>query len=471
MNNKVRWIIALGIPAAVYALPRNWIPIPDLTIVEHRLMAIFFTAALFWLLEPIPIFATSVLVIFLELIMVSDKSFILFQPSGSSADFGQVIPYPDIMAAFASPVIMLFLGGFFLAIAATKYQMDLNLTKWVLKPFGNRFMTLMLGLMMVTALFSMFMSNTATTAMMFTILAPILKNFPAEDPGRKALALAVPFAANIGGIGTPIGTPPNAIALKYLTGTSQIGFGTWMSFAVPFVIILLFAAWLLISRLFPSQTTQINLDYKTGFRKSSKAVLVYITFVLTILLWMFDFLHGMNAYIVALLPVAVFTATRIITAQDLKRVQWDILWLMAGGIALGLGLEKSGLARHIIETVPFSGLSPLTVVFLATVVTLLMANFMSHTATANLLLPIFAALAVSFPSLTGLGGERMLLLGATFSASLGMSLAISTPPNAIAYGSGEIRAGDMLKTGAVLGGIGLGMTYVMLFILNRIGFL
>lgn len=471
MNNKVRWIIALGIPAAIYALPRNWIPIPDLTIVEHRLMAIFFTAALFWLLEPIPIFATSVLVIFLELIMVSDKSFILFQPSGSSADFGQVIPYPDIMATFASPVIMLFLGGFFLAIAATKYQLDLNLTKWVLKPFGNRFLTLMIGLMLVTALFSMFMSNTATTAMMFTILAPILKNFPAGDPGRKALALAVPFAANIGGIGTPIGTPPNAIALKYLTGTSQIGFGTWMSFAVPFVIILLFAAWLIISRLFPSQTTQINLDYKTGFRKNSKAVLVYITFILTILLWMFDFLHGMNAYIVALLPVAVFTATRIITAQDLKRVQWDILWLMAGGIALGLGLEKSGLARHIVENVPFSGLSPLTVVFLATVVTLLMANFMSHTATANLLLPIFAALAVSFPSLTGLGGERMLLLGATFSASLGMSLAISTPPNAIAYGSGEIRAGDMLKTGAALGGIGLGMTYVMLFILNRIGFL
>lgn len=471
MKNKIRWITAIGVPFLIYALPRSWIPVPGLTVIEHRLMAIFFIAALFWLLEPIPIFATSVLVIFLELVMVSDKSLIFFQASSASEGFGHVIPYTEILATFSSPVIMLFLGGFFLAMAATKYQLDLNLTKWVLKPFGNRFLPLMLGLMLVTALFSMFMSNTATTAMMLAILAPILKHIPAEDKGRTALALAVPFAANIGGIGTPIGTPPNAIALKYLTGGNQIGFGAWMSFAVPFVIVLLFVAWFFISRLFPSKTSHVKLDYATGFRKHPKAIVVYITFVLTVLLWMLDFLHGMNAYIVALFPVAVFTAARIITAQDLKRIQWDILWLMAGGIALGLGLEKSGLARHIVQTVPFSELSPLTVLVMATLVTLIMANFMSHTATANLLLPIFAALAVSFPSLAGMGGERMLLLGATFAASLGMSLAVSTPPNAIAYGSGEIRSRDMLKTGAALGIIGLGMTYVMLFILNRIGFL
>ncbi len=471
MKNKIRWIIATGIPLLIYTLPRTWIPVPGLTVIEHRLMVIFFIAALFWLLEPIPIYATSVLVIFLELVTVSDKSLIFFQASSPSESFGHVIPYTEILATFSSPVIMLFLGGFFLAMAATKYQLDLNMTKWVLKPFGNRFLPLMLGLMLVTALFSMFMSNTATTAMMFAILAPILKHIPAEDKGRTALALAVPFAANIGGIGTPIGTPPNAIALQYLTGGNQIGFGTWMSFAVPFVVVLLFIAWFFISRLFPSNTSHVKLDYTTGFRKHPKAIVVYITFALTVLLWMLDFLHGMNAYIVALFPVAVFTAARIITAQDLKRIQWDILWLMAGGIALGLGLEKSGLARHIVQTVPFSELSPLTVLVMATLVTLLMANFMSHTATANLLLPIFAALAVSFPSLTGMGGERMLLLGATFAASLGMSLAISTPPNAIAYGSGEIRSRDMLKTGAALGVIGLGMTYVMLFILNRIGFL
>lgn len=455
----------------VYILPRTWMPIPDLTVIEHRMMAIFVMAALFWLLEPIPIFATSVLVVFLELIMVSDKSFILFQPSSPNSGFGTSLHYADIMATFASPVIMLFLGGFFLAMAATKYQLDLNLTRWVLKPFGNRLLTLMLGIMLVTALFSMFMSNTATTAMMFAMLAPILKNMPEDKRGRTALALSVPFAANIGGIGTPIGTPPNAIALKYLSGPYHIGFGTWMSFAVPFVLILLLISWFLISRFFPPETYRIKMDYQGGFRKNRKAVLVYITFIATILLWMLDFLHGMNAYVVAFLPVAVFTSTRIITAQDLKRVQWDILWLMAGGLALGLGLEKSGLARHIVQAVPFSGISPLTVIFLATAVTLLMANFMSNTATANLLLPIFAALAVSFPSLSGMGGERMLLLGAAFSASLGMSLAISTPPNAIAYGSGEIRTPDMLKTGAVLGIIGLGMTYVMLFILNRIGFL
>ena len=110
MKNKIRWITAIGVPFLIYALPRSWIPVPGLTVIEHRLMAIFFIAALFWLLEPIPIFATSVLVIFLELVMVSDKSLIFFQASSASEGFGHVIPYTDILATLSYPIIMLCLG-------------------------------------------------------------------------------------------------------------------------------------------------------------------------------------------------------------------------------------------------------------------------------------------------------------------------------------------------------------------------
>ena len=471
MNKKIKLLIAVGIPLFVLLMPAEWIPIDGLTVVGHRLVAIFFLATLFWLLEPIPIFATSVLVIVGELIMVSDKSFILFQPGPASENFGTAINYREIMATFASPVIMLFLGGFFLAMAATKYQLDLNLARVVLKPFGRRPAMVMLGIMLVTALFSMFMSNTATTAMMFAILTPVIGLMGKNDRGRIAFALAIPFAANIGGIGTPIGTPPNAIALKYMTGANAIGFGTWMGFAVPFVLVLLLFAWRLLLRFYKPEVKDLNLDIQGRFRRGWKAYVVYMTFGLTLLLWMFDFLHGMNAYIVALIPVAIFTSSGIITAQDLKRINWDILWLMSGGLALGVGLEQSGLAQRMVQSIPFSGFSPFLIVLLATGITLLMANIMSHTATANLLLPIFAVVGATIPTLASLGGSKMIMLAVTFAASLGMSLAISTPPNAIAYGTGEIKTKDMLKSGVIIGIVGLLGVYVMLFILNKVGFL
>ena len=146
---------------------------------------------------------------------------------------------------------------------ATKYRLDQALARIMLKPFGESPKFVVLGLMIITAVFSMFMSNTATTAMMLSILAPVLALFPMEDKGKIALSLSIPLAANIGGIGTPIGTPPNAIALKYLTGENTIGFGEWMSFAVPFVVVLLLFSWVMLNVFYPSETKSIKLNIKT----------------------------------------------------------------------------------------------------------------------------------------------------------------------------------------------------------------
>jgi sodium-dependent dicarboxylate transporter 2/3/5 len=469
MSKNLKLLIAASIPGTLLLIPTAWIPIQNLTLVEHRLIAIFFMAALFWILEPIPIFATSVLIIVLELVLVSDKGFILFR-QGDPAALGTLLNYQEILGTFASPIIMLFLGGFFLAMAATKYQLDLNLARVLLTPFGQRPANVLLGLMCVTAIFSMFMSNTATTAMMLAILTPVLNFFPKSDRGRAAFVLGIPVAANIGGIGTPIGTPPNAIALKYLTGANAIGFGTWMTFAVPYMILLLLGAWgiLLVFHSPQSDTIQIKIEGK--FRRNWKAVTVYITFLLTIFLWLTDFLHGMNSYIVAMLPVGIFSATGIISREDLKQMSWDVLWLLAGGIALGVGLEKSGLALHLIQSIPFTQFSPFFIVLLATLMTFLMANFMSHTATANLLLPIMAALSASLPALAPLGGSRMLILSVTFTASIAMSLPISTPPNALAHASGEVSSRDMFRSGILIGLMGLGGIYLLMFILKLVGF-
>ena len=155
---------------------------------------------------------------------------------------------------------------------------------------------------------------------------------------------------------------------------------------------------------------------------SWKAWVVYLIFASTILLWLTGKLHGLNSYIVAMLPVFVFLATRILGKDDLKLLSWDVLWLISGGIALGYGLEETGLSRVMIEQVPFSQLDPMLIVISATVLALLMSTFISNTATANLLLPLMAALGSSEAGLQALGGEMMLILVVTFSCSFALSL-------------------------------------------------
>ncbi|NPU97805.1 MAG: SLC13/DASS family transporter [Candidatus Omnitrophica bacterium] len=471
MAKPVNLLISTLIPVLIWLLPAPVFPLENLTVIEQRILAIFALACLYWVLEPIPIYATSLLVIFLELVLVSDQGFALLQADKNSPEFGSLLDYKEILGTFSSPIIILFLGGFFLAMATSKYRLDINLARVLLKPFGTNPCFILLGVMILTALFSMFMSNTATTAMMFAIIHPVLKSFPPDDKGRMGVILGIPFAANIGGIGTPIGTPPNAIALKYLTGPDAISFGEWMGFALPYVLFMLGVVWIVLLRRFPFQTREVNLTIEGQFLKHGKAMVLYITFAVTILLWLTESLHGMNAYVVAVIPVAVLSITQVITKEDLKRISWDVLWLVAGGIALGMGLEKSGLSRNLVESIPFQVLSPTLIVLICSLFTYAIANFMSHTAAANLVLPIVAALSLNLDSLAPLGGARLLVLTVAFTASLSMVLPISTPPNAIAYASGLITTRDMSAAGLLIGLLGLGAIYLLMYILRMVHYL
>lgn len=461
-------MIALIVPLIILLLPATAFPVQHLTTVEQRAIALFFFAALFWVLEPIPIYATSILIIVIELVFLSDSSLVFLR--SDAPDYGTPMSFKEIMGTMASPVIMLFLGGFFLAAAATKYRLDQNIARVILPYFGENPKWVLLGLMIITGTFSMFMSNTATTAMMLSILIPVLKVFPADDPARKAFVLSIPLAANIGGLGTPIGTPPNAVALKYLTG-ANLTFGKWMAFGVPFVIAILILCWGLLLFFFPMKTKSIRLNMEGEFMKTRKANIVYITFIATLLLWLLDFAHGMNAYVVALIPVGIFLSTGIINKEDLKQISFEVLWLVSGGIALGLALEKTGLAVHVIQSIPFETLSPYTVLVAVTLIGLFMANFMSHTATANLILPLIASLGTIVQGLDKIGGGHLLILAATFAVSLGMSLPISSPPNALAHGTGAIETRDLAKVGVNVGIFGLLILFILIMILNATHFL
>ncbi|GAA4824899.1 SLC13 family permease [Algivirga pacifica] len=458
--------VSILLPLIIFFLPTEWIPLSGIDVVQQRVMAIFVMATLFWILEPVPIYATSVLIILALLLTVSDKSLAFLE-----ATEGELLSYKAILGTFASPIIILFLGGFFLAIAGTKYGLDKNMARVLLKPFGTKPIYVMLGLMLITATFSMFMSNTATTVMMLTILSPVLASLPEKDKGKAGFVLAIPIAANVGGIGTPIGTPPNAIAMKYLVGEYAVSFGTWMFYAIPFVVILLTISWFLLQKLYPCKAKELRVDIKGTFDKSTKAIIVYATFATTILLWLFGDFVGLNSYVTAVIPIAVFSLTSVVTKEDFNKISWDVLWLVTGGIAMGLALEKTGLARTVVENIPFGTFSPYIIIAAAAVLAVTMANFMSNTATANLLMPMIVALAVSLDSLIPLGGVTAIVLCATFGASMGMSLPISTPPNALAHATGIIQTRDFLRTGFIIGTTGLLMTFVMVYSLNVLGWL
>ncbi len=467
-NHTFQTLLLLVIPVAILLMPTSVFPIDGITELQKRVIALFFFAAAFWIFEPIPIYATSILIIVLELILISDSSLVFLQGEGDA--FGTLLSYREIMATFASPVILLFLGGFFLAAAATKYGLDQNIARVMLNKFGEDPKWVLLGIMVLTAVFSMFMSNTATTAMMLSILIPVLRVLPAKDKGRIGFVIAVPIAANLGGMGTPIGTPPNAIALKFISGADTITFGEWMAFGVPFVIVMVALAWLMIIFMFPTDLKKVKLTIEGTFSKSSKAILVYITFGVTIVLWLLDFVHGMNTYAIALVPVAVFLSTGIINKEDLKTISWEVLWLVSGGIALGLAIEKTGLASLLISGIPFETLNPYLVIVLASLTGFFMANFMSHTASANLLLPLLAVLGTSIQGIEAVGGTKVIVLCATFAISLGMSLPISSPPNALAHATGEFSTKHLAKIGFSTGVIGVVLTFALMIALHFLNF-
>ena len=472
----IKLAIAMIVALVLWFLPIDSYGIEGLTIIEQRLISIFIFATLMWIFEAIPAWTTSVLIVVLLLLSVSDSSLWLFTENIPTEELGKAVKYKSIMHCFADPIIMLFIGGFILAIAATKSGLDVLLARVMLQPFGTQSRYVLLGFILVTAVFSMFLSNTATAAMMLTFLTPVLKALPADGKGKIGLAMAIPVAANVGGMGTPIGTPPNAIALKYLNDPEglnlNIGFGEWMSFMLPYTIVVLFIAWFILLRLFPFKQKNIELKIEGKAKKDWRSIVVYITFTITVLLWMFDKFTGVNSNVVAMIPVAVFCVTGIITKRDLEEISWSVLWMVAGGFALGVALQETGLAKHMIEAIPFETWPPVLMIVGSGLICYAMANFISHTATAALLVPILAIAGSSMrENLSSLGGVETLLIGVAIGSSLAMILPISTPPNALAHATGMIEQKDMEKVGIIMGIVGLILGYSMLVILGSNGIL
>jgi sodium-dependent dicarboxylate transporter 2/3/5 len=433
---KMALVLALSVGA--------WItPLEGLTPASRICFVIFTMAATLWVTEAIPPFATAITVIVLCV-------YLLGQPDGP-LHLSSTGPdsYQLFLAPLAHPVLVLFFAGFIMQVAAAKHGFDIAMAKRLMKPFGSKPRNVILGIIGITALFSMFMSNTATTAMMIAVATPVLAS-QGDRPGfRKALTLAIPFAANLGGIGTIIGTPPNAVAASLLAEKGYpVTFLNWMLIGVPFVVVMLFVLWILLLICFKPGPKPLELKFQDIGPMTWDLLVVIIGFSLTVGLWITGPLHGIPSPVVALIPVLLFTTTSIIGREDLKRIEWDVLVLVAGGMTLGVAMARSGLSDVFVSLIP-TGLPPMLLLGVMAAATLLISNFMSNTAAANLILPIVVSLAILEP--------RTGAIAVAFAASMAMSLPISTPPNAIAFSTRMVETRDLAVYGTMVSFIGLGV--------------
>lgn len=403
------------------------LPFPEMGEPARITLGILSVAVFLWVTEIVPLYITSFVILFLE---------VLFLTKFVGGDF-KIFLFP-----FFDSVIVLFLGGLVLAYTLKKFALDEWFLFLILKRVGNSPSRILFGLMLVTGFLSMWMSNTAATALVIGLVLVLINQIPATDPLVKALALGIPFAANIGGIATPIGTPPNALAIGILREKGiSISFYQWLLFGLPITIILFFFIYFILRFYFPSKLSKIQLtEYKLeGFSQEQKIILG--VFGLTLFLWLTTQFHKIPSSIISLLPLIIFGFLGFLEEEDLGKIGWDTLILMGGGLSLSLAIERSGLSGWFVQKIgPFLS-SNFLLVMGFTYLTIILTSFVSNTSAAAILLPIAATLRAKPLGIT---------LVVALASSIAMVLPTSTAPNAIAYGSGLIKVKDMLKTGLVI---------------------
>lgn len=406
----------------------------SMTEMMRRSAALFLLGGLLWTFEVLPLHAVSLTLVLLHIVFLSKEGAGL----GASA-----ISYQEFLRPFASPVIMLFFGGFVLSRAMTKHGVAQYLAARILAPFARSsflFLTVLTG---ITVFLSMWMSNTAAAAMLLAILLPAIRqNRP--EPFHKALILAVAFGTSLGGIATPIGTPPNAMAMAALRESGHVmTFADWMAAGLPVTLLL---SALMIASLyvfFPPQSS-FTLDLSAGktLPLSPQGWITASAAAAAIGLWLTQPFHGLDESLPALGAAAFLTCTGLLDRDDLNSLEWDVLILMWGGLVLSQGMMLSGLAAWL-GGLSWESLDPAGRTAAVAALGIFLSLFMSNTASAGLMIPL--AIAAGGP-----GREISSAFLAATATSLAVALPISTPPNAMAFACGGLRSSDMMKPGLVL---------------------
>ncbi len=442
---------------------------------------------IWWITEAVPIPVTALLPgIILPLFHVSGIVNGEFFPLNGK----------NVLLNYAHPIIFLFLSGFLLAAAMQKWGLDRRLTLYILTrgKIANNSRLVLLGMMSTSAFLSMWISNTATTAMLLPLGIGVITHAGGkvgESNFGKAIMLGIAWAASIGGVGTIIGTPPNGICVSILSSSniSQINFLDWMKFGVPYVLLFIPVAWFLLIKIFPPEMKRIKggKDLLSHQRSELGAwargeKLTICVFAIVVILWVtnpfwgFVFSKSISAslswfdesiialfaaLLLFLFPVDWKNRKFVLNWADAKFVDWGTLLLFGGGIALSDAMFKTGLAAWI-ATSTVAMLGKPSIIFLIFAI-VLMIDFLtevtSNTAVISMMIPILISIA------SGIGVDpTALCIAATVAASMAFMLPVATPPNALVYGSGYIKITDMVKGGFLLDIIGWLLSVFIIYV-------
>ena len=382
----------------------------------------------------------------------------------------QIASIQKAAAPFANPIIFLFLGGFILAKAIEQCGLHRRFALWVLTLSGGRPPQIVAGFMVATALISMWVSNTATAVMMYPIALSVIELTKEKETGKNfdtALLLGVAYAANIGGLGTLIGTPPNALLAGFLAESYgyTIGFSQWMLLGLPLVAIALPLSWLILTRWHFSLTKAPLTSSKIAFRQetmelgcmSARERWVAAVVGLTATAWIFrtqleQLVPGINDTAIAIAgAMALFLLPQtknhpqeqLFTWEYVESLPWSVLILFGGGLSLAMAVQDTALAEAISQMLSGLTLFPVIVVMaLLTALVLFLTELTSNTATAAAFLPIAGAIAIA----VGVPAHQ-LAIPVALAASCAFMMPVATPPNAVVFGSGRIRIHQMVRAG------------------------
>jgi sodium-dependent dicarboxylate transporter 2/3/5 len=454
----------------VYMLPLGLNP------QAHKLLALLATTVLMWLFEVMPLGITALTAVAFAVVLgIADRK--------------------TAFANFAHPIIFLFIGSFLLAEAFSKYKIDRYIALFVLSKYWVRKSSL---IFIATVLFipwflSMWLSNTATTAMLLPIVAGLLATLYPDGSWRnksvKFLLLAIAYAASVGGITTPVGTPPNLIALGFLEKEGiQISFGEWILKVLPISALTFFALVLYTYRLIGRLPVD-RIDLTTLKREKlnfTQKVILFI-FLSVVVLWLLPTFLGLlknivpplegvyiwvkhhlptevvallGASLLFLIPVKEKKET-VLTVGDIRKIDWDTILLFGGGLSLGSLMFKTGLVSYIGQNL--AGILPSSefmVLLILTTVVIFLTEISSNTATANVFIPVVIGLSHQL----GLDLEKT-VMATTLACSYAFMLPMATPPNAIVFGFADIKISEMARVGLVMNLIGIFIISTLVYFL------
>lgn len=377
---------------------------------------------LLWLVELVPPFVPTLLLLVGTPVLL--------------APFDEAYRLSAVLTWSADPVLALFFGGFALGAAAQRHGVDAAVARRIVSLSRRRRRVMVALVLGGTAMMSMWMSNVAAAAMMLAALRPILRDVEGDARFRTALLLSIAMGGNLGGMATPVGTGPNAIAIAAVSSTHQLDFLSWMGFGVPLVLGMLVLAYaVLLVRYRVAGVFQYEQPVSGSGRGQS--LWVVAVFTLAVVGWLSEPLHGVSAPLLALAVAAILFGTGLLAREDLSRLDWSTLGLIAGGIMLGKLIEHSGSLAQLTQHLDWTAYPRVVLLGALVVTAAILSALMSNTGTAAMLIPLAMSLAPD-PS------TAILVAVAT---SFGVPFAISTPPNAMAYSEGGVGATDLLVVG------------------------